>query len=399
MVTDARLNHGLGRNSTPLKPSANNLYIPIDKPVIECCLLHGPVPRIQARKDATLSPKYDVKWPFPFPYREPFRKHPHSLKNLLAVAFYSDQLSNSFSQVQGYDFGGSQSQTLTPPIPNLSVIGITPGNSNNPFFLQGTWELLNGATVLAPTVAQAGPSGAFTPMYWLNSINFFANNLHVIGNNGSEFGVLRFDALTGNPNGSGTNPAADPLFLPLDVFLENTGMGLVSVSGETALVIPLATGIAACLLGGSGSPTLKGPIHYSSFQGQGLPAQLALTAPSQSSASGVIYFLYFDGFNPGGGAGLMSVNPSDVENAILLGSTNIPVTVITQLGSLPVTGAWCATQYNNADVVYLANPGWAGPTTPVYSLQMIVPSTGSISTLTTSQPGIPWGMCEVTITY
>jgi hypothetical protein len=94
----------------------------------------------------------------------------------------------------------------------------------------------------------------------------------------------------------------------------------------------------------------------------------------------------------------MSVSQADVVSAFLLGSTNIPVTVITPLGSLPLTGAWCVWQNNlNQDLVYVAIPGWAGPTTPVYSIDAIDASNGSTTPIVVGQPGIPWGVCVVTV--
>ena len=340
----------------------------------------------------------DLKWPFVYPFRQPRKPGTGSPETLLAVAVFNDQIPNS-SFVQGIYLESGIGGTLTASIPGLTVSGMTPGNSTSkPFYLQGAWELLNQGTVLPPTQAQAGPSGAYSPMYWPNSINYFGGNLYVIGSDEDEFGVvLRFDATTGNPNGSGSSPATDPLFLSLDVLLENTGMSLVTVQGNTALAIPLATGIAACILGGTATPSLKGPIPYSAFQGTGLPTQLALTAPCQSSTTGTIYFLYFDGMNPSGGAGLMSVNPTDVENAILLGSTNVPVTVITALGSLPVTSAWCVGQINQQDVVYVAIPSWANLTTALWSISWINAANGATTPWNLNLPGQAWGMCVVTV--
>src|SRR5208282_4529377 len=83
----------------------------------------------QARRDAIVSPIFDLKWPFPFPYREPYRKHGHLLQTMLAVAFYNDLLGNPYSQVQGYGFSGSPGPWLTASIPGLSVIGMAPGDS------------------------------------------------------------------------------------------------------------------------------------------------------------------------------------------------------------------------------------------------------------------------------
>lgn len=314
---------------------------------------------------------------------------------MLAVAVFNDQMPDS-SYVQGINLPGISAGPILASIPALSVTGMTPGGSTtNPFYLQGTWELLNGGTVLQPTAAKASPSGAFTPMYWLNSITYYGGNLYVIGSNGSEFGVLRFDATTGNPNGSGSNPATDPLYLALDLLVENSGMSVVTFQGQAALAIPLASGIAACIISGTGVPALLGPVPYSSFQVSVPSGYLALTAPCQSPSN--LYFLYFDGFNPPGGAGLGSVSVAEVENAILLGSTNITVNQITPLGSLPLTCAWCVTQINQQDVVYVAIPSWINQTIPQWSIDMINPTTGVTSPIALNLPGYPWGMCVVTV--
>lgn len=340
-----------------------------------------------------MSSKLILPWPFPF--RGPHWPRPRITQTLLAVAVFNDQYPNS-SSVQGVPIvttGTPSTTALTGAIPALTVSGITPGSStSDPFYLQGTWELLNGSTVLPPTAAQASPSGAYAPMYWLNTVTYYAGNLYVIGSDGAEFGVLRFDATTGNPNGSGTNP----LFLSVDFLIENSGMSLISYQGNYALIIPLANGLSGCLVSGSGTPSLQGPVPYSSFQGQGLPTQLALTAPCQSPNSGNLYFLYFDGFNPSGGAGLMSVSQTAVVEAILLGSTNIPVTVLTSLGSLPLTCAFCVAEVNGQDAIYVAVLGWANQTTPQWSVEMIDTS-GNMTTIISGQPGAPWGMCVVTV--
>lgn len=333
------------------------------------------------------------RWPFLFPSRRRPGRRPHLLQTLLAVAVFNDQMPD-FSYVQGVNLpGGSAGQSLTGSIPGLSVTGITPGGSTSaPFYLQGTWELLNGGTVLQPTAATAGPSGAFTPMYWLNTITYYGGNLYVIGSTGSEFGVLRFDAATGNPNGSGSSP----LYLALDSLVENSGMSLVTFQGQAALAIPLASGIAACLISGSGTPSLVGPIPYSSFPVSVPSGYLAMTAPWQGPTN--LYFLYFDGFNPSGGAGLGSVTIAAIEAAILSGSTaNIKVNQITPLGSLPVTCAWCVNQINNQDVVYVATTSWVNQTTPIWSIEWINASNGVTTPLNLNLPGVPWGMCVVTV--
>ena len=83
----------------------------------------------------------------------------------------------------------------------------------------------------------------------------------------------------------------------------------------------------------------------------------------------------------------MSVSATNIENAILLGSTNIPVNQITPLGSFPVTCAWCVAQFGQQDVVYVATQSWANETTPLWSIDLVNVSNGAVSAFNLNQPG------------
>ncbi len=190
------------------------------------------------------------------------------------------------------------------------------------------------------------------------------------------------------------------MFFPIDGISASQGMGLATVGTTAVLWIPLVEGLLVCVP--SQNPPLSFLIPYSAIEGYGtyLPTTVALLAPYQSLDTQTLYFPWFDGANPGGGMGFISVSQTNLTDAIALKSllnTQIPLNPL-----LPITGAWCVhgtgTGTSAQDTIYVAVPGWANATTAQWSLQIVDPANGTVMTLAVDQPGQPWGLCFTTVT-